>query len=99
MTVMVGNCTVILKFCQNTLWRELFQNFLKKQLEANVEKSAVITVIVFKIMCPATRDASAKVQLQDVQVLYIWKLVMKKKFENEISNVVNFVVKLRRSHW
>ena len=51
MTVMVGSCTVILKFCQNTLWRELFQNPLKKQLEVNVGKSAVVSVIVLKIMC------------------------------------------------
>ena len=81
MTVMVGSCTVILKLCQNTLWRWLFQNPLKKHSEANVGKSAVVTVIVLTIMYPATRDASAKVQLQGVQVLYIWKLVMKKKFE------------------
>ena len=40
MTVMVGN----------TLWRELFQNPLKKQLQANVGKSAVVTVIALKIM-------------------------------------------------
>ena len=39
MTVMVGSCTVILLCCQNTLWRQLFQNHLKKQLEANVVKN------------------------------------------------------------
>ena len=59
-----------------------FPKSLEKTIESKCRKSAVVTVIVLKIMCPACSvDASAKVQPQDVQVLYIWKLVMKKKFE------------------
>ena len=76
MTVMVGSCTVILKCCQNTLWRELFQNPLKRQLDANIGRGGCGNCHCVKNNVSCYKDANAKVQPQDVQVLYILKLVM-----------------------